>query len=151
MPKTSISWKSILIYLKSQIKFWNLKSFILSSNLFQTSQNLFPIWTLHCGAMGVCSSLSCDKVILNEKKIGFRLNFKISKLDSRFQINSNGFSKHRSFGHYTKYLLTELTEPSPQIWGRTCRQRTHANLIMWLSKWLLLTFFIHIYNLRAWF
>ena len=29
----------------------------------------------------------------------FRLNFQISKLDMGFQINSNGFSKHRSFGH----------------------------------------------------
>ena len=29
------------------------------------------------------------------------LNFQISKLDLRFQINSNGFSRDRSFGHHT--------------------------------------------------
>ena len=48
MPKTFISWKSIWIYLKSQIKFWNLKSFILSENLFKTSQKSFQTSTLQC-------------------------------------------------------------------------------------------------------
>jgi hypothetical protein len=28
-----------------------------------------------------------------------KLHFQISKLDFRFQINSNGFSRHRIFGH----------------------------------------------------
>ena len=34
----------------------------------------------------------------------FKLNFKILKLYLRFQINSNGFSRYRSFGHYCSCL-----------------------------------------------
>jgi hypothetical protein len=37
----------------------------------------------------------------------FILNFQISKLDLRFQINSNGFSRHRDSGHKSKYILKE--------------------------------------------
>ena len=33
------------------------------------------------------------------KKFRLRINFQIFKLDLWFQINSNGFSRHRSFGH----------------------------------------------------
>ena len=32
-----------------------------------------------------------------KKKIRFKLDFKISKLDLRFQMNFNGFTRHRSF------------------------------------------------------
>ena len=117
MPKTYISWKSIWIYLKSQIKFWNLKieNLIQMWKSFIPSENLFQIWILQSGAMCVYSSLLRDKFeythlaplrwvqVWNRFSDGinlfrFRLNFQISKLNLRFQINSNGFTRHRSFG-----------------------------------------------------
>jgi hypothetical protein len=37
----------------------------------------------------------------DKKKFRFELHFQISKLDLGFQINSNGFSRDRSFQHKT--------------------------------------------------
>ena len=37
---------------------------------------------------------------VGRKIFRFKLNFQISKLNLRFQINSNGFSSDRTFGHY---------------------------------------------------
>ena len=94
------------------LKFGNViyiwKSFILSEYLFQT-------WTRQNGAM--CVFQVHHVVRLNtflyttgsmfeidfqtgQTFFRFRLNFKIAKLYLRFQINSNRFSRDRSFGHY---------------------------------------------------
>jgi hypothetical protein len=43
-----------------------------------------------------------DRIILFQIEIkfsNFKIRFEISKFDLRFQINSNGFSRDRSFGH----------------------------------------------------
>ena len=67
--------------------------------------------------MCVYSSLSCGKVRLHHSagsmfeidfQTGqtfyiFKLNFKILKLYLRFQINSKGFSRDRSFGHQRNF------------------------------------------------
>ena len=50
----------------------------------------------------------------------FKLNFKILKLYLRFQINSNGFSRDRSFGHSVYF-----DEKTSQTWlvliGQKCK------------------------------
>ena len=62
MPKTSLSWKSVWIYLRSQIEFWVLKF----ENLIQIwkscilSENLFQNWTPQNGTMSLYSTLSHD-------------------------------------------------------------------------------------------
>ena len=61
LPKTSISWKSIWIYLKSQIEFWN---FII----WFKSEKKYPVWNfisnvdLWSGSMCMYSTLSHDKL-----------------------------------------------------------------------------------------
>ena len=58
---------------------------------------------------------------LKPNHLKFRLIFQISKLDLRFQINSNGFSRDRSFGHYLpisslfwcQRLAMTAAEPEP--------------------------------------
>ena len=58
MPKTSISWKSIWIYLKSQMEFWNLKIEFKSEKVL----SLLKIHFKYGLSMCMYSSLSCDKV-----------------------------------------------------------------------------------------
>ena len=138
MSKTSMSWKSIWIYLKSQIEFWNLKIEFKSENFL----SLLKFYFKH-GPRGVvqCACIQPYRMI-NLKTCGwhrssgfmfeiyfqtgqtffrFRLNFQISKLDLGFQINSNGFSRDRSFGHYLpisslfwcQRLAMTAAEPEP--------------------------------------
>ena len=118
----SLCWK--LLSLENPFEFnWNTKS---SFEIWKFNRNLkfflsflFQSWTLRSGAMRVYSSLSCGKFEwLNtctlhhsagfmfeiyfqtgQTFFRFRLNFKILKLYLRFQINSNRFSRDRSFGH----------------------------------------------------
>ena len=116
MPKTSISWKSIWIYLKSQIEFWSLKIESKSEKVLSPLKIYFK-----CGLCRVvpCACIQVYHVIRfnthtwqhsvgsmfeinfqnEQENFRFELNFQISKLDLRFQINSNGFSRHRSFRH----------------------------------------------------
>ena len=81
-----------------------------------SSEILFQTWTLRSDFMCMYSTSSHDKleymlmaplrrvhVWKNFKKgynfFRFKSNIQIQKRDLRFQINSNGFSRHRSFGH----------------------------------------------------
>jgi hypothetical protein len=41
--------------------------------------------------------------------VRFELNFHISKLDLRFQINSNGFSRDKSFGHKSQVKIGKVS------------------------------------------
>ena len=83
---------------------------------FKSEQVLFhlKIYFKHGPGRVVPSTLSCEKLeytymaplhglyVLNKSSEGIKkMNFQISNLDVRFQINSNGFSRHRSFGHKT--------------------------------------------------
>ena len=92
-------WNRVLKF-ENLIQIW--KSFIPSQNLFQTR-------TMQSGAMCVYSSVSRDKVkyyttlqgpslkyifTCDNRFFRFILNFQISKLNLRFQINYNGFSRH---------------------------------------------------------
>jgi hypothetical protein len=80
IPKTSMSSKSIWIYLKSQIEFWNLR--ILSEYLFQT-------WTFLSGAISVYSTFSHDRRLLHHSEGSmFEINFQteFSNFKSQFKI-----------------------------------------------------------------
>ena len=130
MSKTSISWKSIWIYLKSQIEFWNLKIWFESFKVLSRQKIyfkygsirvvptrtvhgpslkifLFQIWILQSGTYHDCKGPSLKIFRWYYFLFRFILNFQISKLDLRFQINSNGFSRHRDSGHKSKYILKE--------------------------------------------
>ena len=101
-----------------EITIWGLKceNSIQIWKYFILSENLFQIWIPWSGAMCVYSTLSHEKVeythnepllrvhVWNQFSNGkfffkFELHFQISKLDLGFQINSNGFSRDRSFQH----------------------------------------------------
>ena len=60
------------------------------------------------------------------KKIRIRLNFQISKLDLSFQINSNEFSKDRSFQHQT---CLSINCPKKMKRGIHWEQQTFARRI----------------------
>ena len=60
--KTSISWKSVWIYLKSQIEFWNLKIWFKSEKKNILSENLFQTWASRSGSVCMYSTLSRDKL-----------------------------------------------------------------------------------------
>ena len=56
-PKPNISWKSIWIYLKSQIEFWNLKILFRFENflpVYKFISKMGPVeWCLWCGCVKV--------------------------------------------------------------------------------------------------
>ena len=90
MPKTSMSWKSIWIYLQSQIQF---PKFISTMDPEE--------WCHVCVFIFIPAESKFEiNFETGLKMFRFKLNFQISKLDLRFQINSNKFSRHWSFGHY---------------------------------------------------
>ena len=112
-----------VLKIENLISIW--KFFILSENLFQS-------WILRSGAMCVYLnlSLSCNKVEYMHiaplcgvhvwNRIWDRMNFfqiQITftnfKLYLRFQINSNGFSRDRSFGHF--WFFRSFLKPSSAI------------------------------------
>ena len=62
MPKTSISWKSIWIYLKSQIQFQNLKIWFKSEKSLSCLKIYFKQMDPRSGAMCMYSTLSHDKL-----------------------------------------------------------------------------------------
>ena len=131
MLKTSISWKSIWIYLKSQIKFWNLKIWLKSEIFLSCLKINFKhgAWgVVPCACIQVCHVVRLNTCTLHHSagsmfeidfQTGqfffiFQLNFKILKLYLRFQINSNGFSRDRSFGHYIKVIFQYVN----RIWQK---------------------------------
>ena len=101
-----------LLCLENPFEFiWNLK---LSFEFWKSNLNLkilypvwylFQTWTPQSGAMFVCTAPPQRGYIWNnfsdieENFFRFELNFQILKLDLRFQINSNEFSRQISFGH----------------------------------------------------
>ena len=91
------------------------------------------------------------------KLFRFKIDFQFSKLNLRFQINSNGFSRDRSFEHEfrTKYLKTgqlkrsqfgELFKSALQIWRDFEISSPNLVTIMsktsisWKSIWIYLRF-----------
>ena len=116
MLKTSTSWKSIWIYLKSQIKFWNLKIQSKLEILLSCLKIHFrhgPCGVVSCAFFQVYHVVRLNMCTLHHSTgsmfeidfqtgqtfFRFELSFIISKLYLRFQLNFNGFSKDRSFGH----------------------------------------------------
>jgi hypothetical protein len=53
---------------------------------------------------------------ISQKLFRFRFNFQISKLNLRFQINTNDFSTDRSFGHQQKLHIKKLTADILVFW-----------------------------------
>ena len=122
MPKTSISWKPVWIYLKSQIEFWNLKSWYKSwffYPLWKFISNMEP-WS---GRMCVDSTLSHDELenthmapffrVLIWNKFSDRIKFFqieiiFSNFKTQFEI-SNKFKFTNVIVFFsTKLLRTEL-------------------------------------------
>ena len=116
MPKNYISWKSTWIYLKSLIKFWNLKIWFKSEKKMSRLNNYFkhgPLGVVHVSKFIMRLHQSAGphlKYIFRQDT--FELNFQISRLNLRFQINSNEFSRDRwctwTFFHLSDILLTYL-------------------------------------------
>ena len=72
--------------------------------------------------MCMYSTLPHDKLKYTHMAHGnfrFELNFQISKLDLGFQINSNGFSRDRSFQHNS--ILWHLQILKRKIPSQNCR------------------------------
>ena len=129
MPKTSISWKLVWIYLKSQIEFW--KKVNLSLKLFypfcKFISNMEPVkWCNVCGFNLITwwtrkkstwqhSAASTFEIDFQTEQNFFRLKlyFQISKLDLRFQIGSNEFSSNRSFGHQCLFVFAIIKDRAP--------------------------------------
>ena len=125
-----MSWKSVWIYLKSQIKFWNLKILFKSEwnsciSNFYFKHKIVPwvcIQTYHVIDSNTHTWHHSDGFMF-EIDISRQYRFwdgirkfqiwtKISNLktrDLRFQINSNRFSRHRSFGHQCLFCWTDLS------------------------------------------
>ena len=111
MAKTSISWKFVWKYLKIQIKFWK---FNLIISLFHV-WDFFQTWTLRSVARWVYLTLSYNKIEYRQMAPLHRVRvwnkfwdrIKLSKIQIniglRFEINSNGFSRDRSFGHDSQF------------------------------------------------
>ena len=106
MLKTSTSWKSVWIYLKSQNKFWNLKIWFKSENKLFCLKIYFK-----CGPRRVvqCACIQPYHVInLNtrtrHRSVGsmFEIIFSdriiLFQIEIKFEI-SDGFSWDKTFGH----------------------------------------------------
>ena len=116
MPKTSISWKSIWIYLKLQI--W--KKLILAEMKMEWCHVcVFKdcpccIQPYHMIKLNTCtwyrSAVSMFEMNFQTgwKKYWFWLDFQIAKLDIIFKTNSNGFSTSRSFAHWVWSSFPQL-------------------------------------------
>ena len=103
MPKTSISWKSIWSYSKSQIEFWNLKiefkpEKMLSCLKICSKKGPFGVVPFVCIQVDHVIRLNIHpshhssgsmferKISDRIKKFRFRLTFSVSKLYLRFQM-----------------------------------------------------------------
>ena len=122
MPKTSISWKFIWIYLKSQIKFWNLKV-NLDLKFFYPFWRFISNMELWSGAMFVDSTFSRDdlentnmapffRVLVWNKFLGriklFQIEIIFSNFKTQFEISNKFKFTNVIVFLSTKLLRTEL-------------------------------------------
>ena len=109
MTKTSTSWKSVWVYLKSQIKFWNLKVYLKSKKVLSRLKIYFkagPCRVVPCGCIQVYHVIRlnthidglCRVHVRNKFSDGIFIFFRFQNLIWDFIVIETDFEDIEDFG-----------------------------------------------------